>query len=122
MKILSPRVHGYLDYVVVVAFALAPSLLNFSETPATVSYVLAAVHLIETLITRFPLGVFKILPFTVHGSIEFVLSFLLVAMPWVFGYSNEPAARNYYVGAGIGLFVVWLITDYKAADRNPAYA
>ena len=121
MKILSPRAHGYLDYMVVVAFALAPSLLGFSKVPATVSYVLAAVHLMETLITRFPLGVIKILPFTVHGSIEFVLSFLLVAMPWIFGYSSEPAARNYYVASGIALFVVWLITDYKAADRSPAY-
>ena len=122
MKILSPRVHGYLDYMVVVAFALVPTLLDFSKTPATVSYILAAVHLTETVITRFPLGLFKILPFTVHGSIEFVMSFLLVAMPWIFGYANEAAARNYYIGAGIGLFVVWLITDYKAADRGEVYA
>jgi hypothetical protein len=122
MKILSPRVHGYLDYLVVVAFALAPTLLDFSKTPATISYVLAAVHLTETLITKFPLGLIKILPFTVHGSIEFVLSFVLVAMPWIFGYADEPAARNYYVASGIGLFLVWVMTDYKAADRGQAYA
>lgn len=122
MKILSPRVHGYLDYTVVVAFAIVPTVLNFSQTPAMVSYILAAVHLTETVITRFPLGLIKVLPFTVHGSIEFVMSFLLVAMPWIFGYANEAAARNYYIGAGIGLFVVWLITDYKAADRGEVYA
>ena len=121
MKILSPRVHGYLDYLVVVAFALAPSILGFSKTPATICYVLAVVHLIETLITAFPLGLFKWMPFTVHGSIEFVISFVLVALPWIAGFSGETAARNYFVGSGIALFLVWLTTDYKAAGSPATY-
>ncbi|MGH8471003.1 MAG: hypothetical protein ACREVJ_00745 [Gammaproteobacteria bacterium] len=56
MEILGPRVHGYLAFSVV----------------ATVSYALAAIHLVLTLLTAFPSGVVKAIPFTVHGALELV--------------------------------------------------
>lgn len=62
------------------------------------------------------LGVVKLIPFTVHGAIEFVIAIALVAMPWLLGFANQPAARNFYVGSGVVVFIVWLITDYKAAE------
>lgn len=116
MKILSPRVHGYLDYVVVVAFALAPSLFGFSAMPTRVSYALAVVHLLMTLMTRFPLGIVKMIPFTIHGGIEFIVSFTLLTLPWLLGFADEGAARNFYLAFGVVVFLVWLTTDYKAAD------
>lgn len=113
MKILSPRVHGYLDFVVVAAFALAPTLFNFSATPKNISYALAAVHLLLTLTTAFPFGVLKLIPFTVHGAIELIVVIALVAIPWIFGFAGEMAARNFYVGSAVVIFLVWLTTDYK---------
>lgn len=120
MKLLTPRMHGYLDFVVVAAFALAPTLFNFSVTPARASYLLAAVHLLLTLFTRFPMGIVKLVPFTVHGVIEFLVSFTLMALPFVLGFAGEVAARNFYVAFGVVVFLVWLVTDYKAADSAPA--
>lgn len=120
MKLLTPRMHGYLDYVVVVAFALAPTLFGFSLMPARISYVLAAVHLLLTLFTAFPLGVVKLVPFTIHGGIELIVSIVLVATPWLFSFVGEPAARNFYVAFGVVVFLVWLVTDYKAAGPSPA--
>lgn len=118
MKILTPRVHGYLDFVVVVAFALAPSLFNFSSTPATVSYALSGVHLVLTLITAFPFGILKLVPFTVHGAIELIVTVALIAMPWLLGFASETPARNFYVGAAVVIFLVWLTTDYKGAETG----
>ncbi len=62
MKVLSPTIHGILDYVVVIAFALAPALLGLSGLPAAISYSLAVVHLLLTLATAFPLGAVKLVP------------------------------------------------------------
>lgn len=115
MKILSPKVHGYLDYLVVVAFALAPTIFGLTGLPATISYVLAVVHLALTLITAFPLGVASLVPFTVHGWVELLVSIGLVALPFIAGFSDAPDARNFYIVAGAVIFIVWLITDYKAA-------
>lgn len=116
MKFIPPKIHGYLDYAVVVLLAVAPSLFRFDSEAATVTYVLAVLYLGMVLLTAYPLGVFKLIPFTVHGMVELVLSPLLVAMPWIAGFSFDPGARYFYIVAGIALFFVWLTTDYKAAD------
>ncbi|CAN5543359.1 MAG: hypothetical protein ACR2H4_01055 [Pyrinomonadaceae bacterium] len=121
MKILNPRVHGYVDYLLVAVFLLAPTLLGMSSTPSVISYALAAIHFTETILTAFPLGLVKLIPFTLHGASEFVVSIALVALPWVVGFASDTTARNFYVASGVLIFVVWLITDYKAAER-PAMA
>lgn len=121
MRVLRPTVHGILDYVVVIAFALAPSLLGLSGVPATLSYALAVVHLLLTLVTAFPLGAVKLVPLPLHGAIELVVSIVLVAVPWLLQFSHDTLPRDFYVGAGAVIFVVWLMTDYSAAPpRTPS--
>lgn len=116
MKILSPKIHGYLDFVVVLAFALAPSLFAFSSTVATLSYAIATIHLILTLITRFPMGIVKWVPFPVHGILEFIIAFALMGAPWIFGFDAEVAARSFYLGMGVLVLIVVFFTDYKSAQ------
>lgn len=116
MKIISPKIHGYLDYAVILLLALAPTLFNFTREASTITYTLAAVYLLMVLATAYPLGVIKAIPFTVHGTIELILSPLLVALPWIAGFDDHAASRNFYIVAGVALFFVWLTTDYKAAD------
>ncbi|MDB5103100.1 MAG: uncharacterized protein JWP91_789 [Fibrobacteres bacterium] len=116
MKFIPPKIHGYLDYAVILVLALAPSIFRFVGEAATVTYALAALYLVLVLLTAYPLGVFKLIPFTIHGAIELVLSPLLIAMPWIAGFRNDDSARYFYIVAGVALFLVWLTTDYKAAD------
>ncbi|MDB5047621.1 MAG: uncharacterized protein JWO30_692 [Fibrobacteres bacterium] len=116
MKFLSPKIHGYLDYAVILLLLIAPSLFNFATEAARVSYVLAVLYLVMVLATAYPLGVFKVIPFTVHGAIELVLSPLLIALPWIARFNYDSHSRNFYIVAGVALFFVWLTTDYKAAD------
>lgn len=115
MKILSPRVHGYLDYGVVALLLLAPSLLGFAGVPATICYVLAVVHAGMTLLTAFPLGLAKLIPFSIHGAIEVVVSVFLVAAPWIFNFAEVMAARNFFIASAVGLGIVWLLTDYRSS-------
>ena len=115
MKILSPRIHGYLDYVVVITFLAAPTLLGLSGIPAVISYALSIIHLAVTLLTDFPLGIIKAIPIKLHSTIEFLVSFTLIALPWLLGFASVIPARNFYiVVAGVVIFVAWLVTDYKA--------
>ena len=117
MKILNPRVHGYIDYLAVLYFLAAPSLFGFTGLPATIFYVLAAAHLILTLLTAYPLGVVKVIPFPLHGAIELLAGIALVALPWLLGFANSDVlARNIYVASGAVLFIAWLVTDYKTAE------
>jgi hypothetical protein len=119
MKILGLRAHGYLDYVAVAGFLAAPSLISFAGLPAMIAYALACVHLLLTLTTAFPLGVLRLVPFTAHGAIELVVAIALALLPWLLGFSGDPAPRNFYAGAGAVLFLVWLTTDYRAEALPP---
>jgi len=115
MRFLSPKVHGILDYVVVLVFLAAPNVLLLSGVPTMISYALAGIHLLLTLFTDFPLGVVKIISFRIHGLIEFVVGPVLVVLPWLAGFSQSAPARGFYIGAGIVIFLTWLITDYQSA-------
>ncbi|MEO8383108.1 MAG: hypothetical protein ABI779_25855 [Acidobacteriota bacterium] len=111
MTMLTPRLHGILDYVTVALFAVAPAVLGLDGLPATIAYGLAAVHLILTLVTAFPLGAAKLVPFAIHGGIELVVALALVVLPWLAGFTG--IARTFYVAMGAVIFVVWLLTRYR---------
>jgi len=117
MKVISPRIHGYLDFLTVFIFLLAPTLLGLEQLSAILAYSLAVVHLIVTLASDFPFGVVKLIPFTVHGWIERMVGPLLIAIPFIFSFSNEEAARNFYIAMGIIIIVVSMLTDYQAEVR-----
>ncbi len=117
MKVISPRIHGYLDFLTVVIFLLAPTLLGLSQLSAILAYGLAVVHLIVTLASDFPFGVVKLIPFTIHGWIERMVGPLLIAVPFILNLSTEEAARNFYIAMGIIIIIVGVLTDYQAEVR-----
>ncbi|GJL72660.1 MAG: hypothetical protein NMNS01_18590 [Nitrosomonas sp.] len=122
MKVVSPRTHGYFDFLTVVIFLLAPTLLGLSELPAMLAYALAGVHLIVTLASDFPFGVIKFIPFTIHGWIEHLVGPSLIALPFIFGFADEEAARNFYVAMGLVVIGLGLLTDYKGVESDQKLA
>jgi hypothetical protein len=118
MKPLNPKIHGILDYFVVLAFLAAPSLLGLTGIAAQLSYALAAVHLALTLLTDISLGVFQLLPLPIHGWIELAVAPTLIAAPWLFGFAPEARARLFYVAAGAAVFLVWCATGYRTNSRQ----
>ena len=117
MKVISPRIHGYLDFLTVFIFLLAPTLLGLEQLSAILAYSLATVHLIVTLASDFPFGVVKLIPFTVHGWIERMVGPLLIAIPFILNFSDEEVARNFYIAIGIVIIVIGMLTDYRAEVR-----
>lgn len=116
MKILSASAHGVLDYVTVVLFALAPTLFGLTGLAATLAYVLAGVHLLLTLITAFPLGAVKAVPFHLHGAVELIVSIVL-ALLGVFYFGLEGVNGVFYLAVGVVIFLVWLLTAYGPAKH-----
>jgi hypothetical protein len=117
MKFLNPRVHGYLDYVAVALLLAAPTLFGFGGWAASICYVVGAIQMAMSLMTAYPLGAEKLIPFTMHGKIELGVAILFVVAPWLFDFAGVAAARNFFLVTGVGLGLVYLTTDYKAAER-----
>ncbi|UYZ62785.1 SPW repeat domain-containing protein [Hymenobacter weizhouensis] len=114
MKVISPRVHGMLDYGTVALFALAPTLFNFEGPYATVCYLLAAGYLLITLLTDFPMGAMRVIPFPVHGGLELVSGLAFLAAPFVFGFNDlNETARNFFMIMGVVFLGTWMLTDWR---------
>jgi hypothetical protein len=118
-KPVSARVHGVLDYATVAAFLNAPMVFGFHGTPAAIAYWLAGIHLLMTGCTDFPVGFFMWIPFKVHGVIELLAGIFILVAPWTFGFAQDAAARNFFVGMAIILLVVVALTDYSQRVVRP---
>ena len=118
MKKLSPRVHGILDYFTVLFLLLSPSLFDMQTPGSVFTYVLAIVHLILTLLTDFPAGVFKVVPLKIHGLIEIIVSIALIAVAVWFRRSGDNVSFYFYLIFAIILFIVWTTSDYKSGLRE----
>ena len=85
MKIIDSRIHGLIDYLVVVFLLAAPALFGLPATTALFTYVLGGIHLALTMLTKFELGLIKVIPFPLHGWIELAVALALVGVAFYLG-------------------------------------
>jgi hypothetical protein len=84
------RIHGFLDYAMGVLLIAAPWLFGFAQGGAEtwVPVVLGAGAILYSLFTRYELGVYRVIPMTVHLMLDFGSGVLLAASPWLFGFAD----------------------------------
>ena len=114
MRVIGAFSHGIIDYATVILLALGPSVSGFRGKQALMCYALALVHFMLSVITRYPLGVSKSLPFPIHGAIEFVVAILLIILPWLANFSAGVHSRNFFLAIGMLVLIIWVLTDYRS--------
>jgi len=112
MKIINSKIHGIIDYVVVLFLWLSPTLFKLSPTIAAFTYALGGVHLILTLLTDFKLGAAKIIPLKLHGWIELVVGVILVASPLALQAYTNFADKYFFALFGTVVLLQWWLSDY----------
>jgi len=117
--------HGIIDYVLSVLLLFGPEIAHFAGRQAIWCRLIGALLLIVALLTRYPLGIGKMIGFVSHGVVEVVLGIALLILPWTRGFSAGVLSRNFFVSMALLILVVWLLTDFRAirgrsADRAAA--
>ena len=121
LKVLNPTFHGALDYALALAFLLLPGfVLEFPHDAMRLSQIFGLIYLGASLLTRYPLGAVRLIPFPLHGIIETVMAVIWLAVPWIFKFSEHAVARTFYLAAGLGLLAVVFLTDYRATGAGHA--
>ncbi len=110
--------HGIIDYLMVIILAIGPGVAGFSGKQAMFCYVLAAVHFVMTVLTRFPLGAMKIIGFPLHGVIEALVSILLIVLPWIANFAAGVHSRNFFLAIGVLLGLIALLTNYRGITSS----
>ncbi|MBB3952930.1 SPW repeat domain-containing protein [Aureimonas jatrophae] len=85
------QVHGVIDYVYGVLLVVAPFLIGFVAIPvAAWILVLAGVGaILYSLLTDYELGLYRLIPMTVHLALDVVAGVFLVLSPWLFGFADR---------------------------------
>jgi len=91
MKIIPRFAHGVLDYVVGLLLIAAPWLFGFAEEAAAkyVPIALGTGAILYSLLTKYELGVVRVLPFRFHLGVDFLSGIFLAASPWLLGFSSR---------------------------------
>lgn len=114
MKFIAPKLHSFIDYLVVAFLLAAPTIFGFSGFLSTFTYVLGSVHLMLTLLTDFNFGLFKVIPLPLHGLIEFVVGIALIVLAYTL-FKNDVDGKLFYTAFGAAVLLVWLVTDYNSS-------
>lgn len=118
MKFINPKIHGVIDYLYVLVFAMAPTLYSFVGPEAALCYVSAVAVLCLSLLTRYPYALLRKISFTIHGYIELAAAAFLIVSPFLLGFSEIDGPRNFHMVAGSLLLGLWLCTDYMQTEKT----
>lgn len=90
MRPISPRLHGGLDYATGVLLILAPTLFGFFDTgiASQVPVLLGVAAIFYSLLTRYPLGLLRVLSFGTHLKLDLVSGVFLASSPWLLGFAD----------------------------------
>src|SRR3954470_12689855 len=90
MNLIPTRVHGFLDYIVGLLLIVAPWLFGFSHHGAasSVPIFLGAAAILYSLLTRYELGLIKVIPMPAHLALDVLSGIFLALSPWIFGFNH----------------------------------
>lgn len=115
-----PRfVHGVIEYLAGVLLIAAPFLLNFDSGAAVaVSIVAGVVVLAVAASTDGPTSLINSIPLAVHLMLDFALAGVLIAAPFLFGFSSESAPTAFFIIVGVAHLLVTIGTRFQAAAAD----
>src|SRR5689334_21536303 len=97
MQKFNSRMHGVIDYAVVIFLWSSPALIGLPKITSIFAYALGGVHLLLTISTEFELGIIKRIPLNIHGLIALVVSLVLVGMALFLGYIEGELSEVFYL-------------------------
>jgi short subunit fatty acids transporter len=78
---MSTKLHGIVDYLAVATLLALPRLLSWSDTTTNLLTIVAVMALVYSLLTRYELGLMRVLPVKVHLALDFMAGVLLCSAP-----------------------------------------
>ncbi|MGH6838362.1 MAG: hypothetical protein ACREDT_06115 [Methylocella sp.] len=117
MKPISLTLHGAIDYLAVFIFAAAPAVIGLSGWPAVLSYALAGIHLLMTLLTDFPAGPIKFVPVALHNWVERIVGPVLIILAFVPLNGTTQNGRIFLGIMGVVILAVERLTDYRSITK-----
>ncbi|MCV6584817.1 MAG: hypothetical protein OIF47_04720 [Marinibacterium sp.] len=121
LRFVTKSIHAYLDYPVAAALIVLPSVLGLGASNPLAFWLsvgTGVAALILTLLTDHQFGLVRVLPYSLHLTVDAVVGAVFLAAPFVFGFQGLDAAY-YWLN---GLAVVTVVSLHKPQAEAPAPA
>jgi hypothetical protein len=119
VKFLPAWFHAIADYAVGILLIVVALANNDSSGAVGLGVVVGAVVLLVSALTRYPLGIVKVLPFPIHSGGDYLAAILLIAGPFVLNFASaEGGMAAFYVVMGVAVLAVSLITNYQYSPKR----
>jgi len=113
-------VHGVVEYLAAALLIAAPFLFTFEDDTATaVSIVVGVLVLAVTASTALPTGLIKSIPVQAHVVIDYLLAGLLIAAPFLFGFSDDETATAFFIVLGVAHLLITIATRFVREECPP---
>jgi len=110
--------HGVVEYVAGILFVAAPFLFSFDDDTATAVAIVAGVLiLVVAATTAMSTGLIKSIPVRAHVVLDYVLAILLIAAPFLFGFSDDGAATAFFIVLGVLHLLLTIATRFIRDER-----
>ena len=119
IKLLPAWFHALADYAVGGLLIVVAIAVGGSAGAVGTGIVVGATILVVSMLTRYPLGVVKVLPFPVHSGGDYLAAALLLVAPWALNFSSgDTGLTALYVAAGAAVLLVSLVTNYQYSPKR----
>ena len=119
VRLLPAWFHAIADYAVATTLIVVAAVAGGSGKAVGAGVAIGAVVLVVSMLTRYPLGVFKVLPFTLHSAGDYLAATLLVVAPFALNFNgSDTGLTAFYVVAGIAVLAVSLVTNYQYSPKR----
>ncbi len=116
---ISAFLHGILEYAGAALLIAAPFLFGFESNAATaLSIVAGVVLLVISASSDTPAGLSRVLPVTIHVVLDLVVVGVLIASPFLFGFSEEGTPTAFFIVFGVVHLLLTLATRFLPERRE----
>ena len=119
VRVLPAWFHAIADYAVGLSLIIVALAVGGTAAAVATGVVVGVVVLAVSMLTKYPLGVAKVLPFTVHSGGDYLAAALLILAPFALDFrSSDAGLAVFYIVAGLAVLAVSLITNYQYSDKR----
>lgn len=116
MRIISTRLHAFIDYAAGLVFLASPWLFGFNDhAQATwIPILIGLISLVMSVLTDYEAGLRRIIPMKVHLTTDVFFGAFLASSPWLFSFAQQVFLPH----LALGLFAAFagLLTS-----KHPSY-
>ena len=111
---ISQTIHGGIEYVAGILLIAAPFIFGFDDdgSATAVSIVLGVLVIFIAAITSGPTSIIDSLPVGGHVVLDYALAAILIASPFIFGFSDDSDPTVFFIVLGVAHLLITVGTRF----------